>query len=69
MPARRRAEHHWYTVWVNGETDSTKVYSGSSEIQARNAFAKAVMQQVHAVSVEIRRDFKPWLRVLIERQP
>jgi hypothetical protein len=67
MPAKRRAEHYWYTVWVNATSSTTMVYSGANVVQARNAFAKAVMQNPAAQSVEVRRDFKPWLRVLIER--
>ena len=66
-PAKRRASH-MYSVWVNTETGTTMVYFGNSEAAARTAFAKAVINNPDSHSVEIRRDLRSWLRVLIERQ-
>jgi hypothetical protein len=67
MTARRSKPHHLYSVFVNTSDSTTLVYLGSSEATARTTFARAVMHNPNAVSVEIRRDLKPWLRVLIER--
>ncbi len=66
MPARKKP-YHMYTVFVDTERTSTMAYFGSSEATARSAFARAVMNNPHASSVEIRRDLKPWLRITIER--
>jgi hypothetical protein len=66
MPARKQP-YHLYSVFVNTSDSTTMVYFDGSEAKARSAFAKAVMNNPHANSVEIRRDLKPWLRVLIER--
>jgi hypothetical protein len=78
MPRPRRKkpqeqpEAHIYTVWVsarkNDVIDVQMVYAGSSEHSARLKFAAAVMDNPGAISVDIRRDMRPWLRVLIERQ-
>ncbi len=68
MPARKKP-FHLYSVFVNAASSTTLVYLGSSESQARSALAKAIMNNPHALSVEIRRDLSPWLRVIIERAP
>ncbi len=47
--------------------ETLMVYLGSSEAAARSAFTKAVMNNPHAASAEILRDFQLHVRVLIER--
>jgi hypothetical protein len=75
MPRKRSQgpAPHTYSVWVSvrkgDETDMQMAYFGSSEYTARMKLASAVMDNPHAYSVDIRRDYRPWLRVLIERPP
>jgi hypothetical protein len=75
MPRKRSQERepHIYSVWVSvrhgDETDMQMVYFGNSEYTARQKLAAAIIDNPAAYSVDIRRDLRPWLRVLIERPP
>jgi hypothetical protein len=74
MSPRRRQEYesHNYSVWVDSRDDSGDVtskllYHGGSEYSARQAIAKAILDYPGAWRVDLRRDHKLLVRVMIER--
>jgi hypothetical protein len=73
MPRKRREqERHTYSVFVNrllddGRLQTRLLYFGDSEYTARSTLAKAIMEQPEAHSVDVRRDLRLLVRVVIER--